>query len=54
MTTHYLKKAAKTPETESGNARKVAEDMLGRSSGAARRRCANTPRSSTSGRAISS
>ena len=28
MTTHYLKKAAKTPETESGNARKVAEDML--------------------------
>jgi len=29
MATDYLKKAAKTPETEAGNARKVAEDMLG-------------------------
>lgn len=29
MGTEYLKKAAKTPETESGNARKVVEEMLG-------------------------
>jgi sulfopropanediol 3-dehydrogenase len=28
MAIEYLKKAAKTPETESGNARKVVEDML--------------------------
>ena len=28
MAVEYLKKAAKTPETESGNARKVVEDML--------------------------
>jgi sulfopropanediol 3-dehydrogenase len=28
MAIDYLKKASKTPETESGNARKVAEDML--------------------------
>jgi len=30
MATQYLKKAAKTPETESGNARKVVDEMLGR------------------------
>ncbi len=29
MAIHYLKKASKTPETEAGNARKVAEEMLG-------------------------
>ena len=29
MATTYLKKAAKTPDTESGNARKVVEEMLG-------------------------
>ena len=28
MPTTYLKKAAKTPETESGNAQKVVADML--------------------------
>lgn len=28
MTTHYLKRAAKTPETETATAQKVAEDML--------------------------
>jgi sulfopropanediol 3-dehydrogenase len=29
MAIHYLKKAAKTPDTEGGNARKVVEEMLG-------------------------
>ena len=28
MASTYLKKAAKTPDTEGGNARKVVEDML--------------------------
>ena len=42
---NYLKKAAKTPETETGNARKVVDEMLAaRSSAAARPRCASTPR----------
>lgn len=30
MTVTYLKKAAKTPESESGNARAVVEEMLAR------------------------
>ena len=29
MAITYLKKAAKTPDTEGGNARKVVEEMLG-------------------------
>ena len=29
MAIHYLKKAAKTPDTEGGNARRVVEEMLG-------------------------
>ena len=44
----YLKKAAKTPETETGNARKVVDEMLAEIGAAARRRCASTRGSSTS------
>ena len=40
MSVVYLKKAAKTPETETGAARAVVEEMLAAIERAANRRCA--------------
>ena len=51
---HYLKKASKTPETETATAAGSSPKCWPRSRSTARPRCAPTPRSSTSGTARSS
>ena len=53
MTIEYLKRATKTPETETGNAREVVAEMLAEIETAARRPCASTRGSSTAGAARS-
>ena len=49
MAVEYLKRAAKTPETETVTARNVAADMIAEIAAAANKRCATTLGSSTNG-----